>query len=172
MKNSLGKLLAGFIFLSGTALAQVQDVQLSAKRLKLDEQRSRPGGPVTVTTKEIVYEISAQNKTFKPLTDVTVKYMIFYLDPKPGMDNKPVELSIKGTEAVGNLEPQRSVTFNSSPVKLTTEELDGGWYYPSGGGNRARDKVSGVWIRAFANGKIIGEYSNPTTVSKKNEWKE
>jgi len=172
MKKTLGKLLAGLIFLSGTAFAQMQDVQLSAKRQKLDEEKARSGGNVTVTTKEIIYEVSVENKTFKPLTDVTIKYMIFYLDPKLGGDNKPIELSLKGSETVSNLESRRVVTFNTTPLKLTSEELDAGWYYADGGSNRSRDKVSGVWIRAYSNGKIIGEYANPTNVSKKNQWKD
>lgn len=172
MRTFLGQILAGIVFLSGTAFAQLQDVQITATRQKLDEQKKREGGPVTITTKDIAYEITVQNKTFKPLTELQVKYMVFYLDPKPGSADKPVELSLKGAETLTNLEGNRSVSFTTKPVKLTTEELDGGWYWTGGGSSRTKDKVSGVWIRAFANGKIVGEYANPSTVSRKNEWKE
>jgi hypothetical protein len=152
--------------------AQVQDVQITATKKKLDEQKSREGGPVTVTTKEIIYLVSVQNKRFATMPEIQIKYMIFLSDEKGGSTNKPITLSHRGSETLKNLNSNASVTFETKPFKLTTEELDGGWYYGSGASGRARDKVNGVWIRAYADGKVIGEYANPSSVTKKNEWKE
>jgi hypothetical protein len=154
------------------AFAQVQDVQITTTKKKVDEQKSRSGGPVTVTTKEIIYLVTVQNRRFVTMPEVQVKYMIFLADAQGGSTEKAVTVSHRGSETLKNLASNASVTFETKPIKLTTEELDGGWAYASGASGRARDKVSGLWIRAYADGKIIGEYANPTSVTKKNEWKE
>lgn len=36
----------------------------------------------------------------------------------------------------------------------------------------SKDSVAGIWFRAYAGGKLIGEYANPSTVTKKFDWKE
>jgi len=172
IKMKLLQLFIVLIVVAVPARAQLQDVQLSASRLKLDEQKGREQGNVTVTTKEIVYKITVQSKTFKPLAGLQVKYMIFYADAASGTKEKPAETFLKGSETIANLAGNALVNFNTTPIKLTTEELDAGWYYKSGGSNRAKDKVTGVWIRAYLDGKMVSEYANPTTTSKKNDWKE
>jgi hypothetical protein len=98
--------------------------------------------------------------------------MIFYLDPKPGRSDKPLEVSHQGMETFTNFGANRTATFKTIPLKLMKEELDSGWVYESGGSGRWKDRVTGVWIRAYANGEIVGEYSNPTTIAKKREWKD
>jgi hypothetical protein len=158
--------------ISACALGQLYDVQISASPRKLDEQKNRQGGNVTVTTREIVYKVTLENRSFKNLPQLQVKYMIFYADPKPANNEKPVEAYQTGSETLADLASHRSATFETKPLKLTKEELDAGWYWVGSGKSRLKDRVTGVWIRAYSNGNIVGEYSNPTTVSKKREWKE
>ncbi len=78
----------------------------------------------------------------------------------------------KGSEAVADLAANRTTTFETKPLKLTKEELDAGWYWVGSGSSRVKDRVTGVWIRAYSNGALLGEYCNPTTVAKKNEWQD
>lgn len=165
------QLVVWLMVMANPLFAQIQDVQITAAKKKLDEQKER-GRNVTVTTKEMIYNITVQNKTFKPITDVQVKYMIFLSDSKGGSTEKAVANSHRGSETIANLPGNNSVTIETKSVKISTEDLDAGWYYTTGAGNRARDKVNGIWIRAYAGGKMIGEYANPSTVSKKNDWKE
>ena len=158
--------------ISTCAVGQLHDVQISASPRKLDEQKNRQGGNATVTTKEIVYKVTLENRSFKVVPQLQVKYMIFYADPKPDSNEKPVEAYQTGNETLADLASNRSATFETKPLKLSKEELDAGWYWVGSGKSRFKDRVTGVWIRAYSNGNIVGEYSNPTTVSKKREWKE
>ena len=158
--------------MSGQAIAQLHDVGITVAKKKLDEEKSREGGNKTVTTKEIVYTISVQNKRFKTMPEIQVKYMIFLNDEQAGSTEAGVVKAHTGSESVQNLASNASVTIETKPIRLATEDLDGGWAYYSGAGNRARDKVNGVWVRAYADGKIIGEYANPSTVTRKNTWKD
>ena len=172
MRKSASEVFAILLVISTSAVAQLYDVQISAMPRKLDEQKDRQGSNVTVTTKEIAYKVTVENRTFKTIPELQMKYMIFYVDPKPGSREKPIEASHKGSETLTDLASNRTVTFETIPVKLTKEELDAGWYCVGGSSSRLKDKVPGVWIRAYSNGNLVGEYSNPTTVSKKREWKE
>lgn len=171
MRKSVSKLLLIFSMVATPAFAQFEDVRLSATPKKLDEQKDRQGN-VTVTTKEIAYTVTVENRSFKTISELQIKYMIFYLDPKPGSTEKPLEAFHKGSETLTDFASNRTLTFETAPLKLVKEELDSGWYYGSGGSGRSKDRVTGVWIRAYANGDLVGEYSNPTTIAKKREWKE
>ena len=169
MKRILLATLAALILAPALA-AQSQDVRITVTRKKLDEQKEREGGNTTITTKEVAYKITVENKTFKPFENVQVKYMIFYLDPKQGSREKPVEISQSGGEALPTLAAHSSSTVETKPFKLQSAELDAGWYYADGGSNRSKDRVSGIWVRAYVDGKIVGEYTSPSTVTK-NTWK-
>lgn len=149
----------------------MHDVAITVTKKKLDEEKSRDGNK-TITTKELGYNITVQNKRFKTMPEIQVKYMIFLTDERAGSTQDGVTKPHTGSETLTNLASNASVSFETKPIKISTEDLDAGWYYTSGAGNRARDKVNGVWVRAFADGKIIGEYANPSTIAKKNTWKD
>lgn len=171
MRDIFAQILVGMMLITSLAQAQLQDVQISATRKKLDEQKSR-GSNETVTNTEIAYNVTVTGRSFKPLPDVEIKYMIFYEDAEPGSKEKPTLRHVKGKELVGTLENNRPVTFETSPVKLGKTELDGNWYYGSGASNRAKDAVAGLWFRAYSAGKLVGEYVNPSSLPKKTDWKE
>jgi hypothetical protein len=160
------------VLISSCAMGQLFDVQISASPRKLDEQRGRQQGNLTITTKEIAYKVTVENRTFKTMPELLLKYMIFYVDPKPGTDQKPIEAFHTGSEMLHDLASNRATTFETTPIKLIKEELDPGWYWVGSGKSRSKDRVTGVWIRAYSNDKLVGEYSNPTSISKTREWKE
>jgi hypothetical protein len=161
-----------FAVISNCASGELYDVQISATPIKVDEQKDKQGGNLTVTTKQIAYKVSMENRSFKTMPSLEAKYMIFYIEPKPGSTEKPIETFHIGSENLGELVSHRMATFETKPIMLRKKELHAGWYWTGSGKSRLTDRVTGVWIRAYADGKIVGEYSNPTTVSKTREWKE
>ena len=173
MRNAgFGIFFSLLVLISSGAMGQLSDIQISASPRKLDEQRDRQQANLTITTKEIAYKVSVENRTFKTLPELLLKYMIFYVDPKPGTDQKPIETFHTGSEMLRQLASNRTTTFETSPIKLIKEELDAGWYWVGSGRSRLKDRVTGVWIRAYSNDKLVGEYCNPTSISKTREWKE
>jgi hypothetical protein len=172
MKRSVIRLLVVLATISSSAVAQLYDVQISATPKKIDQQKSRRGEHATVTTKEMAYVVTVENRSFKTFEELVVRYMIFYADSQPGRSEKPIEAYHKGSETLRNLSTHRKSQFETAPFKLEREELDGGWYYTSGGDGRSRDRVTGVWVRAYSNANLVGEYANPTTVAKTREWKD
>jgi hypothetical protein len=171
MKALLTLTFAISLFLVSPASAQLRDVEFTVTRQKLDEQKEREGGNTTITTKEVRYKVTAQNRTFKTIPELKIKYMVFYEAPQPG-SHETVEAFHKGSEVITNFEGNRTSIFETKPFKLTTEQLDGGWVYTSGAKNKAKDRVVGIWIKAYSEDKLVGEYVNPSTLARKNEFKE
>lgn len=149
-----------------------QDIAITATRKNLDQKRDRDSGNKTVTTKDIVYDVTLQNKAFKPATDIEVRYMIFYKDAKAGSTEKLTEISTKGSQKVEDIAPNRSISVQTEPLKLTTEQLDPNWYYGNGGKNKSEDRVTGIWFRVYSGGKMVSEYANPSTVAKRQPWQD
>lgn len=158
--------------LSGAALA-LDDVQMLPTRKRVDSEKSRQMGNTTVEQSEIVYVVAVTSRAFKELQGVTVKYNIFYENAELGSTAKPEVKMAKGSETIASLLTNKPVEFETKPIKLEKAALDGNWYFGNGASSRARDRVVGVWLKAFdATGKQIGEYKNPPSVSTKQAWKD
>jgi hypothetical protein len=162
-----------FLISAPVGLTQLLDVRITAQKKRMDRQKDRSGGNVTVTVDEISYSVSVQNKRFQAQPQVVVKYAVYMEDSKVGSTAKAVTKAIRGEETLKDIAANATVTFDTKPIKLSKEELDAGWYHPSGASSQSRDRVQGIWIRAYdVAGKLLGEYANPSTISKKNEWKD
>ena len=157
--------------MASSAREEMFDVAISASRKKLDEQKTHAGDKTSVT-KEVAYTLTLESHSFKPLTGLQVKYMIFYQDQQPGSVGKPIIAFNKGTATLAGLGVHETATVDTTSFKLTTTELDAGWYYTSGASGRAQDRVTGVWVRVYSDGKLVGEYANPPGTAKKNTWKD
>jgi hypothetical protein len=133
MNRSVIQLLIILVTVATSAVAQLYDIQISVAPKKIDQQKSRKGEHATVITKEMAYLVTVENRSFKTFDELNMKYMIFYADSQPGRSEKPIEAHHKGSETLRNLSTYRKAQFETTPFKLEKEELDGGWYYPSGG---------------------------------------
>lgn len=171
MITKLLSVLTLTVLVTSSAMAQMSDVDITASRKKLDEQRSH-SNEVTTVTKEIVYRITLASHTFKPLSNIEVKYMVFYYDTKAGSKDKPVEAFHKGSQTVASLGPNQSVTVDTDSFSLSSNTLDAGWVWANGASARNQDRVTGIWVRAYIDGKMVAELSNPSTIAKRNNWKD
>jgi hypothetical protein len=114
-----------------------------------------------------------KSSAFKEVTNVTVKYNIFYQVMELGSKGDPEIKLSAGSHTFPSLLTNKAVEFETDPIKLEKASLDPGWYYSNGASSRAQDKVVGVWFKAFdSTGKKIGEYTNPASVSQKQKWKD
>ncbi len=151
----------------------MDDIEITAARKKLDSSKDNPMAGIMTQEKSIIYVATVENTAFKPLENVTVKYNIFYEDVELGSTAKPVVKSIKGARAFASIPRSDKVEFDTDPITLGNDSVGGNYYFANGGESRARDKVVGVWFKAFDSaGKMIGEYANPSTVPKKQTWKD
>ena len=168
---SLYLLLAVVMFpLSGFGSAN--DVVFTVTRKKLDEKKSS-GQSETSHSKEILYSVKVLNKGFSEYENVIIKYNIYYETPLLGSSNKPELRTAQGSENLPSLPRNKPLEFTTSSITLTSDSLNPSWYFADGSKREAKDKVVGVWFKAFdAEGKLIGEYFNRSTVTRKYKWLE
>jgi len=151
----------------------LDDIQILPARKKLDEDNARSGSNISIKTKQIVYSVKVTNTSFKEIQNVTIKYNIFYQVPQLGSTAEPEVKIATGSESLPCLLANKPLEFDTKAIQLTEGKLDAGWYFTSGGKSASRDKVVGLWFKAFnAEGKQIGEYTNPSSVTQKRKWKE
>jgi hypothetical protein len=167
-------LLAGIAltFLPATSTA-FDDIQILPSRIKLDSSKNRSKGNTNVESKDIAYSVKVTSSSFKELTNVAVKYNIFYQVAELGGKGDPdIKISV-GSNTIPSLLTNKPVDFETEPIKLAKASLDPGWYFVNGASASTQDKVVGVWLRAFdSTGKQIGEYMNPGSLSTKQRWKD
>ena len=164
-------LVAGF--LAGELQASSNDVTFTASRKRLDYSKERSSANTVVQEKEIVYTVKATSKSFKDLTDVLIKYNIFYEDEEHGSTEKPKVRELAGKTVLPSMLTNKPVEFDTDPITLSEAKLAANWYFTSGASRKAKDRVVGLWFRAFdSEGNLLGEYMNPSTVGSKFSWKE
>ncbi|GAT34798.1 hypothetical protein TSACC_23232 [Terrimicrobium sacchariphilum] len=155
-----------------SALAGLQDFDISTTREKLSQDRGRDSGNMTVTSREIRYRIDVKSRSFKPLSNVEVKYNIVYQDQQEGSKDDGLLQSHKGSQKFDKVDPNGSLVVSTEPFQLTTHQLDGNWVWANGASNKASDRVVGIWTRIYVDGQLKQEYCNPSTLSKKVDWKD
>jgi len=172
MKTSRLHLLAALVLLP-TAVFALDEVTILPSRKKLHEDKKRLDSSSSEKTKEITYCVKVTSRAFKELQNVTVKYNVFYEDVELGSKDEAAVKVIAGSETLSSLLISKPVEFETKSLELKQESLDAGWHFTDGARASAKDKVVGLWFKAFnAEGQQIGEYANPTTVPKKMKWKE
>lgn len=172
MNHHLALALAALVA-SAACCQAIDDVIIAPTRKKLEEEKSRSGSNSSEKSKEIAYSVKVTSRSFKELQNVTVKYNIYYEDNELGSKSEGDIKTVSGSHSLPSLLNNKPVDFETKSVELTKDALDGGWYFKGGGKNIAKDRVVGIWFRAFdAEGKQVGEYANPSTVPKKQKWKE
>jgi hypothetical protein len=67
------------------------------------------------------------------------------------------------------LMPHQKKTFTTNSVELNKSHLTGHWYYSGGERIKAEDTLTGIWVRVYQSGQVIGEYANPSFLSTE-QW--
>lgn len=171
--NKPAFLVMAAIFSTVALSSAIDDVQMLPTRKKLDEDQARSSDHTSVKSKQIIYSVVVNSRSFKELKNVTIKYNIYYEVGQLGSTAKPEVKSASGSHPLESLITNKPVEFDTTAIQLNQAALDGGWYFSNGGSSVAKDKVVGLWFKAFdADGKLIGEYMNPSSVATKQKWKE
>ena len=127
------------------------------------------GGGTNKKKEEWVYDVTIENKTFKDMANVEVKYLIFYKTEKLGVKADPTPATKAGAAPVGLLKAHEKKTITTDAVELKKANLVGEFHYASGAKINVQDTLTGVWVRVFQDGQQIGEYANPSNLTKE-KW--
>jgi hypothetical protein len=179
-------LMAGFALLLPRTEAANSDVEIHCVAKKVNEQTRKAaqgsrvvvqegsvnivaGGGTNRTKENWVYEVTIENKTFKELDGVEVKYAIFFNKEKLGVKAAPTAQHQNGTLSIPVLKPHEKQTFSTDSVELDGANLVGEWHYTNGAKPGAHDTLVGLALRIFQNGQQFAEYANPSTLLRE-KW--
>ncbi|HEY2124826.1 MAG TPA: hypothetical protein VGG94_05110 [Chthoniobacterales bacterium] len=153
---------------AGSARAGSMDLEIHVQPKQTDQSgiKAQSGGSRYHSKEHWLYEVSIENKSFKQLDGVELKYVIFSKHEKFGSKDPAEEKRSNGGVSVGSLKPHEKRSVATTAVELDKTQLDGDYYFPDGGKEKAQDSLVGVWVRAYQNGQQIAEYANPSTLLK------
>lgn len=163
---SMGLLVA----LSDVAVAQLPGkVQITTQKKRGDDTKGKVGreGSQARATEKQSYAITLQNRTQADLANLTVDYIIFVERQRLGQKRgDEVVQRVKGTLKVETLGRTPQIV-TTDEVVLNAENLVGNYIYTNGGRIKAEDSFQGVWVRVSQDGKLIGEYAVPSTMTSR-----
>jgi hypothetical protein len=171
--KQIGRIISGFIALLLAAPALIagnSDVEIHCTPKKLNEnvKKASDGGANTIK-EHWTYEVTVENRTFKELGDLDVKYAIFFKQEQLGVKAPPTPRHQNGSFTISSLKPHEKKSFTTDAVELSKSNLVGNWIYSSGAKPNAQDTLAGLAIRIYQKGQQFAEYGNPSTILKE-KW--
>jgi hypothetical protein len=127
------------------------------------------GGGTNRTKENWIYDVTIENKMFKELDGVEVKYTIFFTQEKLGVKADPTPHHQNGTLTIPALKSHEKKTFSTDSIELDKANLVGEWHYTNGAKPGAHDTLVGLAVRIFQNGQQFAEYANPSTLLRE-KW--
>jgi hypothetical protein len=146
------------------------DVDIHCAPKKVDENvKKASDGGANISTQHWDYEVTVENKTFKELANLEVKYVIFFKQEQLGVKAMPTPRQQNGSFSIADLTRHEKKSFTTNAVELNKSNLVANWIYPSGAKPNAQDSLVGLGIRIYQNGQLFAEYANPSTLTKE-KW--
>jgi hypothetical protein len=121
-------------------------------------------GGANETKEHWVYDVTIENKTFKELTDLDFKYVVFFTQERLGVKADPTKRQQSGSFSIDSLKSHEKKSFSTNPVELNKSNLVGHWHYESGAKPNAQGTLVGLAVRVYQGGQQFAEFANPSTL--------
>ena len=171
-------LCAAMVLLMQVARAGDSDVTITTEKKRFENKAgpgSQPGSEETTKTEQWGYSVTVENQTFKALTNLQVKYIIFYKHEQLGIKAPPRKETKSGASTIAQLDSLGKTSFDTDSVTLSKTSLNGpagGYtYFANGAKSTAADTLSGVWVRIYQDGSLFAVYSYPAGLTTTEKWK-
>ena len=153
------------VWSTNVAIAGNFDVEIHCFPKRIDQSvRTASDGGVNQTRERWFYDLTIENKTFKELTNVDLKYVIFFKQEQLGVKAAATPRQQSGSFSIDDLKPHEKKSFSANPVELNKSNLVGHWHYESGAKPNAQDTLVGLAMRVYQGGQQFAEFANPSTL--------
>src|SRR5437660_4410843 len=153
------------VWATNVAIAGNFDLEIHCfpKRIDQSVKRASDGG-ANQTKEHWVYDVTIENKTFKELSNLDLKYVIFFKQEQLGVKATAAPRQQSGSFSIDSLKPHEKKSFSTNPVELNKANLVGNWIYTSGAKPNAQDTLVGLAMRVYQGGQQFAEFANPSTL--------
>ena len=86
-------------------------------------------GGANETKEHWIYDVTIENTTFKELTNLDLKYVIFFTQERLGVKADPTKRQQSGSFSIDWLKSHEKKSFSTNPVELNKSNLVGHWHY-------------------------------------------
>lgn len=126
-----------------------------------------------VSVEDWTHLVTLQNTSVRPLENLEIRYRVYYMDDHHGAMRNEIKLRfLDGTEIVEKLERGQKHQFETRPVRLEKRELKPGWSYADGSKSAVKDRLRGIWVKVYQEGRLAQEHINPVSLRKSDPWEE
>jgi len=155
------------VWSTNVAIAGNLDVEIHCVPKRIDQSvRTASDGGANETKEHWVYDVTIENKTFKELTNLDLKYVIFFTQERLGVKADPTKRQQSGSFSIDSLKSHEKKSFSTNPVELNKSNLVGHWHYQSGAKPNAQGTLVGLAVRVYQGGQLFAEFANPSTLLK------
>jgi len=167
IRKGNGWALGAVLAIGSSAWAGTPAVKVTAIP-KTDATRQKTASAVAMQEFSGIYKVIVKNVSFMDATPaLTAEYRVYFRRDdgmKQAREVKPQRL--EGEASVEAIRPGGTAGFETKPVKLHRTSLNTSYYYANGKQSSTKDELVGVWVRVFADGKMIAEYMSSVNLSK------
>jgi hypothetical protein len=118
-----------------------------------------------------VYDVTAENKSARDYADVEFQYIIFRKEALIANKSGAAKIVRKtGAAKAPAVAAHGRFTFTTEAMLIETTQLMGGWTWKNGANPRDFDSLQGIWIKVFAGGKEVGEFTAPKDLGNREKW--
>jgi len=166
MKTAYRVLLSLTIaFAINTALAANFDLEIHCVPRRVDQTvKKASNGGINETKEHWVYDVTIENKTLKELTNLDVKYVIFFKQEQLGSKAAAAPRQQADSLIIESLKSHEKKLFSTNPIELNKSNLVGYWHYADGAKPNAQDILVGLGIRVYQSGQLFAEFANPSNL--------
>lgn len=152
------------------AAAQIPDGAITIELSRGVFTSRKQDDVATITTEEDWgYSITVSNRSFKTIKKLKFKYVLFVKpDVEPGKDSRASALKrSEGSSTLDEIAPSARTVFRTESIKIYKQKLKPGWVWgKTGGAEKLRDTLHGVWLKAYAGDQLVAEICSPESLAK------
>jgi len=153
------------VWSTNVAIAGNFDVEIHCfpKRVDQTVKKASDGG-ANETKEHWIYDVTIENKIFKELSNLDLKYVVFFTQERLGVKADPTKRQQSGSFSIDSLKSHEKKSFSTNPVEPNKSNLVGHWHYESGAKPNAQDTLVGLAVRVYQGGQQFAEFANPSTL--------
>jgi hypothetical protein len=167
--------LLGFLHVARAGDSDL-NITCEKKRMELPGGAPESQSDVSKRSEQWGYSVSVENQGFSDLSNLQVKYIIYYKHEELGIKGPAQQKTRKGTYSIDKIESLGKTSFDTESVTLTRAALVGpvgGYsYYANGAKASVADTLAGLWVRIYKDGNLVGEFAYPAGLTSSETWQE
>lgn len=161
---------AGLLLLARPIITAAPTFQVE---VKCEPKRAEVKRSASTSTEEAaenwVYLVTITSHSFKEIPGLRVDYVVFSKHERFGSKSEAKAARTTGSKTLGNLASNGKTTFETEQVTLKKARLKADWYYANGAKGKAKDELSGIWVRVYSGDELINEFA-PSSLKTQEKW--